>query len=98
MMLVRALVLLHFVAYLVTLPPHLVHHLFEHDAADTDDCAFAEKCIQGTQPGWRRLLQFATADHKRNMHSVSRRNSYSCAKSMRSAFIVAIVLGMRTFS
>ena len=41
MMLVRALVLLPFVAYLVTLPPHLVHHLFEHDAADTDDCAFA---------------------------------------------------------
>src|SRR5712691_10480345 len=41
MMLVRALVLLLFVAYLVTLPPHLVHHLFEHDAADTDDCAFA---------------------------------------------------------
>src|SRR5437762_12366481 len=34
MMLVRALVLLPFVAYLVTLPPHLVHHLFEHDAAD----------------------------------------------------------------
>src|SRR5947207_8223682 len=31
MMLVRALVLLPFVAYLVTLPPHLVHHLFEHD-------------------------------------------------------------------
>ena len=41
MMLVRALVLLHFVAYLVTLPPHLVHHLFEHSTAETDDCAFA---------------------------------------------------------
>jgi hypothetical protein len=41
MMLVRALVLLPFVAYLVTLPPHLVHHLFDHDTADTDDCAFA---------------------------------------------------------
>src|SRR5437762_4400183 len=34
MMLVRALVLLHFVAYLVTLPPHLLHHLFEHSTAE----------------------------------------------------------------
>lgn len=40
MMLVRALVLVLFVANLVTLPPHLVHHVFEHDAA-ADDCAFA---------------------------------------------------------
>jgi len=40
MMAVRVLVLLHFVAYLVTLSPHLVHHLFEHDAVD-GDCAFA---------------------------------------------------------
>jgi hypothetical protein len=41
LMLVRALVLLYFVASLVTQTPHLVHHLFEHDAAAADDCAFA---------------------------------------------------------
>lgn len=39
MLVVRILVLLHFVAYLVTLTPHLVHHLFEQHAEP--DCAYA---------------------------------------------------------